>query len=88
MYLEFKLDFKHIGIENQVITIALREWGDRYHIPYTEKNMKIFKRVTFDHDDHYAFFAMTWNPDKKFYALDKWRIVSDLNNKIEFDSIV
>jgi hypothetical protein len=92
MYIEFSLPQGAAGQAavhaNGIITRALHEWSDRYNIPYNVKNVKYFKRITFDDDAHYPFFAMTWNPDKKFYALSRWRIVSDLNNKTEFDSRV
>jgi len=92
MYIEFSLPQGAAGQAalhaNHIISQALHEWSDRYDIPYNVKNVKYFKRITFDDDAHYAFFAMTWNPDKKFYALGRWRIVSDLNNKTEFDSVL
>jgi hypothetical protein len=92
MYIEFSLPQGATGQAaihaNGIITRALHNWSDRYEIPYNVKNIKYFKRITFDNDAHYAFFAMTWNPGKRYYALSRWRIVSDLNNKIEFDSVV
>ena len=84
MYIEFSLPHGAAGQAaihaSHIITRALHEWSHRYDIPYNVKNIKYFKRITFDDDAHYAFFAMTWNPDRKFYALSRWRIVSDLNN--------
>ena len=91
MYIEFRLGSKdgHGAAQaNMIINNALHVWSDRYGIPYNTKIVKYTKRITFDQDEHYSLFAMTWNPDRKFYALGKWRIVSDLNNKIEFDSAV
>jgi hypothetical protein len=92
MYIEFRLPQGAGGQAalhaNNIINAELHKWSDRYDIPYNVKNVKEFKRVTFDDEAQYAFFAMTWNVDKKFYALARWRIVSDLNNKIEFNSVV
>ena len=92
MYIEFSLPHGAAGQAaahaSYIINRALHEWSDRYDIPYNVKNIKYFKRITFDDDAHYAFFAMTWNPDRKFYALSRWRIVSDLNNKTSFEDHV
>jgi hypothetical protein len=85
MYIEFQLPEgpgKTTSVANHIITQALHEWSDKYSIPYKVKNVKYFKRITFDDDAHYSLFAMTWNLDQKFHALKRWRIVSDLNNKI------
>jgi hypothetical protein len=83
MYIEFSLPNGPAGAyANRLITAALHEWSDRYNIPYNTKLHKLTRRVTFDDDSSYSLFAMTWNPDKKFQYLGRWRIVSDLNNKI------
>lgn len=92
MYIEFSLPNGAAGqgtaIANRIIVTALHEWSDKYNIPYNTKLHKYIRRVTFDDDAHYSLFAMTWNPDKKYYALGRWRIVSDLNNKDSFDSVL
>jgi hypothetical protein len=92
MYIEFSLPTGAAGQAaahaNHIINRALHEWSDHYDIPYNVKNVKYFKRITFDVDAHYAFFAMTWNPERKHPALGRWRIVSDLNNKTSFDSVL
>lgn len=92
MYIEFSLPQGAYGQAalhaNHIINGELHAWSDRYDIPYNVKNVKYFKRITFDDDAHYAFFAMTWNPDQKYPDLGRWRIVSDLNNKTTFDSRV
>lgn len=89
MYIEFELatsDDTLPGLvsyrANLIIDRALEDWSARYQIPYKTKTVKYKKRVTFDSDDSYSLFAMTWNTKRKFKALGKWRIVSDLNNKI------
>jgi hypothetical protein len=92
MYIEFSLPNgaagQAAGHANMIVNNELVLWSQKYQIPYTTKIVKYIKRVTFEQDEHYSLFAMTWNPAQKFYALGRWRIVSDLNNKIEFDSRV
>lgn len=87
MYIEFSLyNVTVVGassaLANYLIDQALKDWSSRYQIPYRVKTVKYKKRVTFDSDDSYSLFAMTWNTDRKHSALDQWHIVSDLNNKI------
>ena len=60
---------------------AMNSWGNRYSIRFREKTIKYKYRVTFDHDESYTFWAMTWNPEQN-KVLAQYRIVSDLNNKI------
>ncbi len=92
MYIEFSLPQGSAGQAAQhadyIISRELHAWSEKYAISYRTKHVKYFKRVTFEDDAHYAFFAMTWNPNKRYHALSRWRIVSDLNNKIEFTSSV
>ena len=92
MYIEFSLPNGSAGqaaaYASRVITQHLHEWSDKYNIPYNVKNIKLFKRITFDDDAHYSLFALTWNPDKRYHVLGRWRIVSDLNNKSSFDSVL
>lgn len=91
MYIEFQLPTGAAGQAaihaNSIIIKALHEWSDRYNIPYNTKLHKYNRRITFDDDAHYTLFSMTWNPTNKPF-LSRWRIVSDLNNKTEFDSAV
>lgn len=94
MYIEFDLE-QHSPLPglaqyraNTIISRALEDWSNRYQTPYKTKMVKNKKRVTFDSDDSYSLFALTWNSDQKYHALSKWRIVSDLNNKIEFNSVL
>lgn len=92
MYIEFSLPNGSAGQAaahaNHIINKHLHEWSDKYQIPYNVKNVKYFKRITFDDDAHYSLFAMTWNPDRRYYVLSKWRIVSDLNNKSSFEDVL
>lgn len=87
MYIEFSLYHVTVvrpssALANYLIDQALKAWSSRHQIPYKTKTVKYKKRVTFDSDDSYSLFAMTWNTDRKHAALDQWHIVSDLNNKI------
>jgi hypothetical protein len=69
------------------IVAALHEWSDRYQIPYNTKLIKKYRRVTFDHNDHYEIFLLTWNPEQHD-GLSHWRLVNDPNNKTTFDSVL
>ena len=86
MYIEFSLPTGAGGQAaahaNMIINNHLVEWSQKYQIPYNTKIVKYKKRVTFDADESYSLFALTWNTEQKFYFLANWRIVSDLNNKV------
>ena len=92
MYIEFSLPLGAAGqsahLADYVISQELAAWSEKYGIPYRSKHVKYFKRVTFNDESHYAFFAMTWNPSQQHHVLKTWRIVSDPNNKTKFDSRV
>lgn len=92
MYIEFSLPTgaaaQAAGHANMIINNHLVLWSQKYQIPYTTKIVKFTKRVTFEQDEHYSLFALTWNPERQYHALSRWRIVSDLNNKTEFNSSV
>ena len=64
-----------------MIQDAMNSWGNQYSMQFREKTIKYKYRVTFDQDQTYSFWAMTWNP-KQNKILAQYRIVSDLNNKI------
>jgi hypothetical protein len=85
MYIEFSFEDSQSLI---IIRKELINWSQKYAIKCSEKLIKRTYRVTFDNDTTYSLFAMTWNPDKKYHALGRWRIVSDLNNKTSFDSVL
>ena len=86
MYIEFDLPKGSAGQAAahslMLIRRALVKWGLKYSIPYTEKTVKYTHRVCFEDPNHYSFFSMTWNPEKRFHALGRWRIIADLNNKV------
>lgn len=87
MYIEFQLPRGASGqaaaLANKLLTQELHAWSDQYSIPYNSKIFKYTKRVTFDDDTTYSFFAMTWNPtNKKFrsHLLD-YRLVEPMNTR-------
>ena len=88
MYIEFDLLPDGHMAANHAASVALttimdemNSWGNRYSIQFREKTIKYKYRVTFDQDQTYSFWAMTWNPQQT-KTLAQYRIVSDLNNKI------
>ena len=66
MYIEFSLPSGSAGMAAQFvdshISKVLQQWSSQYNIPSNSKVIKYKKRVTFDNDGDYSFFAMTWNP--------------------------
>ena len=88
MYIEFDLlpdvDMApgHRSTTNlRIIQDAMNSWGNRYSIRFREKTIKYTHRITFDQDDSYTFWAMSWNSEQH-KILAQYRIISDLNNKI------
>jgi len=76
MYVEFQLSTVP-AYQNQEIDQALQSWSQRYQISYNTKIIKLRKRVTFDLDEYYSLFALTF----QHYCFCQFRIVTDLNNK-------
>ena len=71
MYIEFTLPTGAGGqaaaYVNGLLNRELHAWSDQYGIPYNTKTVKYTKRITFDQEETYSFFAMTWNPkEEKF----------------------
>ena len=60
MYIVFDLSQSKLGRDINSINRALHAWSDHYNIPYNTKFHKMTKRVTFDNEETYSFFAMTW----------------------------
>jgi hypothetical protein len=58
MYIAFDLyDIQQLHNLNT----ALHAWSDRFDIPYNTKTVRNIKRVTFDQDDSYTLFAVSWD---------------------------
>lgn len=86
MYIEFTLPQGAGGYAAghtlRLIKQEFEVWCNQYQIiQHQQKTIKYTHRITFDNDDFYTLFSLTWNPKGKHF-LGKWRIVSDLNNKI------
>ena len=72
MYIEFQLPPPVASLVSNLLSKHIQLWATQYQIPYTKKVHKYTVRITFDQDQHYDFFALTWNPDSRFpeYLLD------------------
>ena len=85
MYIEFRL----LKRSDQATVRSLlyikqyfESWCAQYQVPDSkQKTIKHTHRITFDADEYYTLFSLTWNPER-LPILDRWRIVSDLNNKV------
>lgn len=61
MYIEFRLPTGGgIQYTNLSILQMLSEWAKQYGVAYTRKNIKYTLRVTFDDENMYSLFALTW----------------------------
>ena len=81
MYIEFRLPHAKAGQVLRIIEYEMQTWSQQYAIAYRKKTIKYTHRITFDQDESYSFWAMTWNP-KQHPQLNQYRVVVDLNNKI------
>jgi len=86
MYIEFQLPR---GAGGQAANYALglvrnklSSWAAKYNIKYRTKIFKYTLRVTFDADESYTLFAMTWINNSKHPSWTSYRLITDLNNKI------
>jgi|694.fasta_scaffold04987_24 hypothetical protein len=72
MYIKFVLPHGAGGTAAAValnrLSTLLHKWGNRYNIVYKMKPHKYSVRVTFDNDQHYVLFALTWKPDHPYFA--------------------
>ncbi len=86
MYIEFTLPSGASGMipthALAVIRDRLYNWAAKYEVEYRTKLYKYTLRVTFDTDDVYALFGLTWVPDPKYPSWTSYRLIVDLNNKI------
>lgn len=85
MYIEFKLPNNASGIAPAhalgIIRDELYNWAAKYKVEYKTKLYKNTLRITFDTDDLYTLFGLTWMPKPRFAKWTNYRLVSDLNNK-------
>lgn len=84
MYIEFALPTGSGGqaaaYVNSLLNKELHAWSDKYNIPYNTKIHKYTKRITFDDNETYSFFALTWNPEtEKFRSyLLNYRLIEPM----------
>ena len=74
MYIEFQLP-KDGGYTATLgaYKIAVARWASRQNIDYADKTIKFRYRVTFDQDEYYTVFALTWDSDFEYNLIDtKW----------------
>jgi hypothetical protein len=84
MYIEFTLpkgpgDAR--GFALAVVRDKLYNWANKYNVEYRTKLFKHTLRVTFESDDLYTLFGLTWTPDTKYPSWTDYRLIVDLNNK-------
>jgi hypothetical protein len=86
MYIQFRLPQGAGGMAAThalaVIRDKLYNWAAKYEVEYRTKLFKYTLRVTFDSDDLYTLFGLTWVPDPKYPSWTDYQLVVDLNNKI------
>jgi hypothetical protein len=82
MYIEFFLPQGAGGTAAsyiyQLLKKEVEDWSAKYNIRYTEKVIKYTYRVSFDDDQSYTYFQLTW-PENNW---QQYRIIEDLNNKV------
>jgi len=85
MYIEFTLPQGAGGMTaTHALNIVIRKlsaWANKYNVSYRTKTIKYKVRVTFDSDDCYTLFGLTWTVDPKHPSWTDYRVISDLNNK-------
>lgn len=83
MYIEFNMRSDGLWSWPSAKTLnkELELWSSKYHVPYKKKVVKSTLRVTFDDDKYYDLFALTWTPKSVYSVTNKWRLISDLNNR-------
>lgn len=88
MYIAFKLP-RDLGVAgydfvDQELELSISDWAQRYQITdWRTKNFKFVKRLTFDKDDTYSLFMLTWQEHLQFFSeFYRPQLIVDLNNKI------
>ena len=74
MYIEFQLP-KDGGYTATLgaYKIAVARWARKQEIKYVDKTIKFKYRITFDRDEHYTIFSLTWDSDFEYKLIDnKW----------------
>ena len=89
MYIEFTLPQGPSGITAlqpgihalNIVSDKLSAWAQKHNVEYKTKTIKYKLRVTFDSDDCYTLFGLTWIVDPIYPSWTNYRLISDLNNK-------
>ncbi len=85
MYIEFTLPQGAGGMTaTHALNIVYKQlaiWANKYDVNYKTKTIKYKLRVTFDSDDCYTLFGLTWTLDPKHPSWTNYQLISDLNNK-------
>jgi hypothetical protein len=72
MYLEFQLpNDGGYSATLAAYKIAISRWAIKQGINYVDKNIKYKYRVTFDRDEHYTIFTLTWNDQFEYKIIDR-----------------
>ena len=82
MFLEFRLPVKLTDWAYHSLVTAIYKWSqDQGDIPYRTKVVKYTLRLTFEDDQLYTLFVLSWQPlgSEKFWQ--DYRIITDLNNR-------
>ena len=87
MYIEFRLPRGAGGPDQASYALSIVQkklvlWAAKYEVEYRTKVFKYTLRVTFDSDESYTLFAMTWVADPKHPEWTTYHLITDLNNKI------
>jgi hypothetical protein len=82
MYIEFTLPQDAATHALAMVRDKLYNWAQKHNVEYKTKIIKHKVRVTFDSDEYYTLFGLTWVIDSKYPSWTNYRIISDLNNKI------
>jgi hypothetical protein len=85
MYIEFTLPQGAVGLTAAhalgTVSSRLATWANKYNVNYKAKTIKYKMRVTFDSDEYYTLFGLTWALDSEHPSWTNYRMISDLNNK-------
>jgi len=84
MYIEFTLPQGASGLTagHALGTVhkQLATWAQKHSVEYKTKTINYKLRVTFDSDNTYTLFGLTWIVDPTYPSLTYYRLISYLNN--------
>ena len=83
MYIEFTLPTGATGLAaqhaNAAISTALVIWAEKYNVAYVKKHIKYCVRVTFEDENLYSHFVLTWNPAQNHQL--KFRLIEPMETR-------